>query len=74
MNEITVTSQKSTVKARDLLVGQYGIVHYSYEEVVVVRTILGLVGLDGHHSWDYICDLDVTPIKSGETITIEVGE
>jgi hypothetical protein len=75
MNKVTVNFQSKRIKIRDLIVGQYGILNYGGEDVVVVKTIIGLIGLDGYHSWSAASEnVDVTPIRSGDTITIKVGE
>lgn len=78
MSEIIVRhSTPKLVKAWDMRTGQYGIVHYGEERVVVVRTVCGMVSLDGRHTWTSFRELDVmdvTLLKPGRVITITVGE
>lgn len=63
-----------TIHCRDMQIGQYGVLRYGGLDVIVVRTLPGVVGLDGYHTWSPVPDYRVELLEQGEVITITAQE
>lgn len=76
MNTIVLKSgAPKTISAQELHTGQYAVVYTgSGTSVIAVKTLNGLVGLDGHNTWASTPDHQCTPLEQGEVITITAGE